>query len=230
MDRMDHDSVDMIFTDTPYVMEYKTNHRSKEADNAREKILQSAISNDSGPSGRAFNRRYFQRCYKILKPGGALYACSKMFAADGENLLELFRKILLKQGFSIANVIIWKKNNWTAGDLEGAFGFMYECIIFAHKGRHKIRGHRWPDVWEFDRVPDDQRWHPHQKPIDLIMRAVTASSDEGDTVFDGCAGSGATGIACAKLGRRAILCEIDKEKFDISFKKVTQILNQDLFA
>ena len=50
--------------------------------------------------------------------------------------------------------------------------------------------------------------HPTQKPLDLIETLVGVSSNKGDLIFDGFAGSGTTIAACQKLERRCRAIEI----------------------
>lgn len=49
--------------------------------------------------------------------------------------------------------------------------------------------------------------YPTQKPLAILLRIVAASSRPGDLVVDWCAGSGTTGVAAARLGRRALLVD-----------------------
>lgn len=203
----------LIVTDPPYLMAYVTNMRKEKnpEEGTIEHMLQAKIGNDTGDAGRVFIRRYFQRCYNALEEDTAMYCFCKMDGANGEDLLGFFKNEAKEAGFKVANTIIWKKNNWSPGDLTGAFAFQYEPILFLHKGRPLLRGRRHADVWEFGRVSNAQRIHPNQKPVDLLVRAIESSSDEGDLVFDGCAGSGSLAIAAYQVGRRAMLCEYDSE-------------------
>lgn len=211
LDALGPERIDLIVTDPPYLMSYKTNHRSTKdpVEGSREHALQGAIGNDSGDDGRIFIRRYMNYCYMALKNDSAMYCFCKMDGDNGQDLLGFFKQEAVKAGFKIANTIIWKKNNWTAGDLNGAFGFQYEPCLFLHKGRPLVRGRRHTDLWEFDRVKDSDRIHPNHKPVGFLMRAIEASSDAGDLVFDGTAGSGSLALAAYQTGRRSIICEFD---------------------
>ena len=211
MESMGPESVDLIVTDPPYIMEYQTNHRKTKGaeEGSREELLQRKIKTDTDP---AIIRRYMKRANLILKPGGAIYCFSKVDRPDGFDLLGFFKQQIREAGFQVRNTIIWMKDNWTAGDLEGAFGFQYEVIIFAAKEGHKIRGHRWPDIWQCPRVPDAQRVHPNQKPTALLSKAIGASSDPGDIVFDGFGGSGSTAVAAGLMGRKSVICENDSPR------------------
>lgn len=57
------------------------------------------------------------------------------------------------------------------------------------------------------------RIHPTEKPVDLLKYFVALYSNNGDTILDGFAGSGSTGVSALELGRNAILVERDKEFF-----------------
>lgn len=52
--------------------------------------------------------------------------------------------------------------------------------------------------------------HPTEKPLDQLLDLVSWVTDPGETVIDPCGGSGTTALACALLGRGAIVLEQDK--------------------
>lgn len=114
------------------------------------------------------------------------------------------------------NRIVWDKGQTTMGDLQGAFGYQYEVLMFATKGRPTIRGKRHPDVWRHMKVSQDKLMHQNQKPVALLERAIMAMSDPGDTVLDPFMGSGSTGVACLNTGRNFIGCELDEGYFDVA--------------
>ena len=57
--------------------------------------------------------------------------------------------------------------------------------------------------------------HPTVKPVHLMAWLVRLVSKDGDTVLDPFAGSGTTGVACSKLGRKYVLIEQNEEYIDI---------------
>lgn len=75
----------------------------------------------------------------------------------------------------------------------------------------------------------DASGHPYQKPIacmDWLIRKVGES-----TVLDPFMGSGTTGVACARLGRRFIGIEIEARYFDIACRRIEAAQRQrDLFV
>lgn len=74
--------------------------------------------------------------------------------------------------------------------------------------------------------------HPTQKPIKLLEKLVLLATNENETILDPFMGSGSTGLACLFKNRNFIGCEIDKEYFEISerrLKSTQDTLKQNLF-
>ena len=69
----------------------------------------------------------------------------------------------------------------------------------------------------------DLRYHPTQKPLDLVEYLVKTFSNEGDTVLDNCMGSGTTGIVCVKNNRNFIGIEISEEFYKIAKNRIEQM-------
>lgn len=70
--------------------------------------------------------------------------------------------------------------------------------------------------------------HPTQKPIGLMMWCIKRTKSH--TILDPFMGSGTTGVAAVKLGRRFIGVEIEPKYFDIACRRISQALAQpDMF-
>ena len=72
------------------------------------------------------------------------------------------------------------------------------------------------------------RFHPTQKPVDLLEFLIRTHSNEGDTVLDCCMGSGSTGVAALNTGRRFIGYELDEKYFQIARKRIQESANLPL--
>lgn len=59
----------------------------------------------------------------------------------------------------------------------------------------------------------ERRYHPTQKPVDLMEYFVRTYTNEGALVMDNCMGSGSTALACLRSGRRFVGFEKDAEIF-----------------
>lgn len=76
-------------------------------------------------------------------------------------------------------------------------------------------------VWEF--APQDKnRFHPTQKPVDLIAKQINTYTKEGDLILDCFSGSGTTAIAALRTKRRFICIEKDKDYYEASCKRLEE--------
>lgn len=67
-----------------------------------------------------------------------------------------------------------------------------------------------------------ERFHPTQKPIELMIWCIENYSKEGDTVLDCFAGSGTTAAAAKATGRKCILIEAEEKYCEIAVKRLAQ--------
>lgn len=70
---------------------------------------------------------------------------------------------------------------------------------------------------------DQGREHPTQKPLGVMVWSVEKTKG---TVLDPFMGSGTTGVACAKLGRKFIGIEIEPTYFDIACRRIEEAYRQ----
>ena len=66
----------------------------------------------------------------------------------------------------------------------------------------------------------DIRYHPTQKPLELMKYLVKTYSNEGDLILDFTMGSGTTGVASKKLNRKFIGVELDDTYFKIAEERI----------
>ena len=205
MKRIPDESVDLVVTDPPYLINYKTSHRKNKNHRFNKPIL-----NDNNPEVIS---EYIKECYRIMKENTALYMFCSFDKVD-------FFKQELEKYFNIKNMIIWVKNNHTAGDLKAQFGKKYELLFLVNKGRALFNGKRLTDVWNFNRIVGKKQIHKNQKPIELIERCILKHSKDGDVVFDGFMGSGTTAIACLNTNRKYIGFELDETYHKLSLERI----------
>lgn len=74
-----------------------------------------------------------------------------------------------------------------------------------------------------------EKHHPTQKPVPLMEWCIGWLPD-AETILDPFMGSGTTGVACARLGRRFIGVEIEPRYFDIACRRIEEAYRQgDMF-
>jgi len=79
------------------------------------------------------------------------------------------------------------------------------------------------DVWSDINFYKEKRYHPTQKPLQLIERLIKASSDEGMVVLDPFIGAGSTALACLNLNRNYIGIDLDEKYVKISKERIEQL-------
>jgi len=76
----------------------------------------------------------------------------------------------------------------------------------------------------------NERQHPTQKPVG-VMEWCLGFVPNARTILDPFMGSGTTGVACARLGRKFIGCEIEPKYFDIACRRIESAYRQaDMFV
>jgi len=205
-------SIDLVLTDPPYLIKYKTNYRKN-----KNHEFCSPIQNDDNSR---LIQKFVRISYQLLKENRAFYCFGSWKTVD-------YFKREIESYFNLKNIIIWVKNNWTAGDLKAQYSQQYEVIFYANKGRLSIKGKRLSDIWYSNRIAGKGQRHQNEKPLKLIEQIIDKSSDKDDLILDPFLGSGTTAAACEKLGRKWIGVEISEPYCEIAKKRLAQ---QRLFS
>lgn len=64
--------------------------------------------------------------------------------------------------------------------------------------------------------------HPCPRPLEQVVNVIELASIPGQVVFDPFMGSGTTGVACVRTGRKFIGCEIDATYFAIAQRRIAE--------
>lgn len=148
--------------------------------------------------------------------------CLAFTNAEGQSKWEA---ALVEAGLKHIRVGAWVKiaaQPQLTGDRPGA-GF--EAIEIAH-GAERCRwnggGHHavWHHMIATDRNGTGDRVHTTQKPLSLMLELVELFTDPGDVVLDPFCGSGTTGVACLRLGRRFIGIERDEKYAQVATERL----------
>jgi site-specific DNA-methyltransferase (adenine-specific) len=135
-----------------------------------------------------------------------------------------WRNSLANGGLLYKRAGLWLKPNGQPQLTGDRPGMGYESIVFAHAvGRSTWHGGGKHGIWSVPKEDwkneiDDR--HPTQKPVSLIESLIRDFTDPGDLVLDPFAGSGTTGVACKRLGRRFIGWEKDPKYHAIAQKRI----------
>lgn len=87
------------------------------------------------------------------------------------------------------------------------------------KGPARLTRHLWNGMLK-QSERDEVRVHPTQKPVAVMEWVIQQATESGQMVLDPYMGSGTTGVAAVKLGRKFTGIEIDPGYFDIACKRI----------
>ena len=205
MGRMENKFIDLIVTDPPYGMNFRSNHRAER------------YGNIHWDDNLDWVNDFCAEANRVLKGNSHLYMFCSFHNVD------IFKQAL-ERYFTIKNILIWEKNNTSMGDLKGDYAPKYEMILFATKGRRLLNGGRDPNIVKFARTGN--KLHPTQKPVELISYLVNKSSKENDIVYDPFMGSGTTAEAAYDSNRNYIGSEIDETYYEISLTRIDRLERQ----
>ena len=107
-----------------------------------------------------------------------------------------------------------------------------ECFVTAWAGKGHARWNAGGKRGVYQHCvngPTRHGGHPTEKPIPLMSELVADFTNPGQTILDPFMGSGTTGVACAKMGRRFIGIELDAKYFDIACKRIEEGYSQPDF-
>jgi DNA modification methylase len=208
------ETVDMIFCDPPYNVNYANNPKDKLRGKNR------AILNDNLGNG------FYDFLLAALTP--AISRCQgAIYIAMSSSELDVLQTAFRAAGGHWSTFIIWAKNTFTLGRSD--YQRQYEPILY---GWPEGAAHHWcgdrdqSDVWEIKK-PQRNDLHPTMKPVELVERAIRNSSRPGNLVLDGFGGSGTTLIAAEKSSRVARLMELDPKYVDVIIRRWQDYTSQD---
>jgi DNA modification methylase len=87
----------------------------------------------------------------------------------------------------------------------------------------------WSDMLSYQELPNERQGidlYPTQKPVKLLTRMISAASDPKDLVMDCFGGSGTAVVVAQQLGRRWIVCDINKGAIQTTAKRLQAIMNE----
>ena len=205
MERYPDDYFDLLLTDPPFGMDFQSNYRKVK----HEKI--------KGDTNLDWFPSWIAEIKRIMKTDAHLYIFCSF------HKVEVFKTEIQKH-FNVKNILIWEKNNTGMGDLEGDYAPKYEMIIFCSNGVKKLKGGRDSNIIKAKKTGNE--FHPTQKPINLMEYLIEKSTNNLDIVMDCFSGSASTAIACFNTNRKFIGCELNKEFYDVSIKRITNHVGQ----
>ena len=217
-------TIDVIFADPPYNL----SNDGMTCSGGRWKSVNKGTWDKSRgvEEDFSFHRTWIQSCRRALKPNGtiwisgtyhSIYSCA--FALQQDH-------------WTVLNDICWYKRNAPPNLSCRYFTASHETLIWAKKSKKARHTFNYAEIKADDgsedtlKKPNKQArsvWsfappslyekrfgkHPTQKPEALLERIVLASTQPGEVVLDPFCGSGTTGVAALRMGRKFIGIDLD---------------------
>lgn len=159
-----------------------------------------------------------KEAYRVLKKGGTFICFYDLWKIT--TLKEYFEKAKFKQ----IRFIEWIKTNPVP--INSKTNYLTnarEIAVLGVKGGKPTFNSEYDNaIYQYPICHDKGRFHPTQKPLELMKDLILKHSNEGDLVVDCFSGSGSTAVACIKTNRNFKGCEISKEYYDKSVKRLEE--------
>lgn len=188
-------SVDLVVTDPPYICRYRD--RSGRT-----------VANDNHSAWLA---PAFREIARVMKQDTL---CVSFY---GWQHIDRFMLAWKAAGLTPVGHLVWAKDYTSR---RGFLAARHEAAFLLAKGRPPRPATALPDVQPW--VYSGNRHHPTEKAESVLRPLIEAFSMRGDLVLDPFAGSGSTGLACARLDRRFVGVELDAEHYRTAERRLAE--------
>lgn len=195
MQAIPSNSVDLIVTDPPYLVNYRDRTGRTIAGDIKHDWLEPA----------------FAEMYRVLRPH------SFAISFYGWNHVDKFMTAWRKAGFRIVGHFVFAKHY---ASRKGFTEARHECAYLLAKGNPRTPPHALPDVLPWGKYTGN-KLHPTQKPVEILRALIKAYSNIGDVVLDPFAGSGSTLLSAQQLRRSWIGIEMDATYHQSAVNRLT---------
>jgi len=233
IDKLPEGSIDMIFADPPYFLS-----NDGVTCNSGKMVSVNKGDWDKGKNIddiHNFNLKWIKACKEVLKEDGSIW-----ISGTHHNIYSI-GMALLENDYKILNNIVWEKKAPPPNLSCRYFTHSHETIIWARKNedsKHIFnydlmkeinKGKQMKDIWKIGRPLKEEKKlgdHPTQKPLELLMRIIQASTSKDMLILDPFNGSGTTGLAAIELKRKYIGIDYEKEYLNYTLKRYKRMKNQ----
>jgi len=221
-------SVDMIWTDPPF------GHGNQSDDLQAARVRDSVkgarvkesepIANDSGDEFWDTLTGFYKESARVLNRDCCCCCC---MAGGGPKPTFANLSLLADKHHEFFQAIVWDKSARGNG-MGWRYRRNYEFVLVTHrKGGRLLWNESQTAVPNIVRhCPPIDRCHPNEKPVSMVEDFLGWHTSKSDLVCDPFMGSGTTGVACVRLGRKFIGVEREEKYFNIAVKRIEAELNR----
>lgn len=218
--------IDLVLTDPPYGHNNNNNdltHRWEAALGLVDSVPDEwarPILND-GPEANEIVRAMFSEANRLLRPGHCCCCCCGGGAGPDPQFARW--SLWLDEAIGFKQMVIWDKGGLGMG---WHYRRNYETVLVGQKAGAAgawYGGHSVGNVIHgISGIKPTAEQHPTEKPIRLMARFIQWHTLPGDLVLDPFMGSGTTGVAAVRAGRRFMGIELDPHWFALAQKRIEE--------
>jgi DNA modification methylase len=137
-----------------------------------------------------------------------------------KEILRIGKLVLIFGGNYFADILP-QSTHWLVWDKLNTMPTFSDCeLIWTNSNRKSVM--KYTFLWNGLIGKEQCRFHPTQKPLELLKMILLDYSKENDLVLDCFSGSGTTGVACKNLKRNFILIEKEPKYVEICRQRLRQ--------
>lgn len=112
---------------------------------------------------------------------------------------------------------------WDKRCSEKMQNYFCDCeFMWCSQGVARIFRYLYNGMLEGNMKNKQQRFHPTQKPLQIMYQLINYYTKENDLIFDPFMGSFTTAVACHKLNRNFLGAEIDKDYYKLGSERLAK--------
>ncbi len=227
------ESFDMVFADPPYLLSNGgfTCHAGRKVS-----VHKGDWDRSQGvDEDHEFVTQWLAQCRRVMARDATIWV------SGTHHIIHSVGFAMQKLGFKILNDISWYKVNpppnlscryfvhstetvlWAARSWRSRHTFNYEEMKCTPNPPFDEAGKQMKSVWGILPPGRDEKVfgkHPTQKPVALLDRILRAASRPDDIILDPFVGSGTTGVAAVRLGRRFVGIEISADYLQMARRRI----------
>ena len=227
LSRMEDDSIDLVITSPPYNMNLRISsgkYHSRQV--VKELTTKYKDFSDNLPIEDFYNF-HSKVLRELLRVSDLIFYNIQIVTGSKR----AFFKIIGEFSDHLKDIIIWDKGHAQPAILEKVLNRQSELILIFEKDypisrqfrkRGQFRRGTLSDIWSISRE-SNKLDHGAVFPEQLVETILLNFSKSEDLIYDPFMGSGTTGAACKKLGRKFIGSEICTEYIDFARKRIKRI-------
>jgi len=199
LDDLEDNSVDILYTDPPYIPPQHSSTLTK----YKKSLSEMGILEN-------FYKRFIEKVDRVLKDDGIIiiYCNCDSYPMFYIHLYPYVKKM---------RCFIWDKISCSLGY---TFRHQHEMIICGERMNMKCIKCGTGDIFKYKVVKAKEKDHPAQKPIDIHKHILQNIIGENRVVLDPFMGTGSIGMACKELDCDYIGIELEPEYFKIAENKL----------